>query len=78
MEAAALSEMAENTKDDPAFRVPTVDWERTARAVLAVGSTVIDATPTPVKLPPPLDSHEVELWGQTREEWRARRARPST
>ena len=31
----------------------------------------------PVKLAPPLDSHVVELWGQTREEWRARRARPS-
>jgi len=28
----------------------------------------------PGKLPPPLDSHQVELWGQTREEWRARRA----
>ena len=31
LEAAALSEMAENTKDDPGFRVPTVDWERTGR-----------------------------------------------
>ena len=31
LEAAALSEMAENTKDDPDFRVPAVDWERTAR-----------------------------------------------
>jgi ubiquinone biosynthesis protein len=26
LEAAALSEMAENAKDDPDFRVPTVDW----------------------------------------------------
>jgi len=25
-------------------------------------------------LPPPLDKHEIELWGQTREEWRARRS----
>lgn len=30
-EASALSEMAENTAGDPEFRVPTVDWERTAR-----------------------------------------------
>ena len=32
LEAAALSEMAENTKDDPDFRVPAVDWDRTAQA----------------------------------------------
>jgi ubiquinone biosynthesis protein len=31
LEAAALSEMAENTRDDPGFRVPAVDWERTGR-----------------------------------------------
>jgi len=31
LEAAALSEMADNTRDDPGFRVPTVDWERTGR-----------------------------------------------
>jgi len=36
MEAAALSEMAENTKDDPDFRVPTVDWNHTAREVLTL------------------------------------------
>ena len=36
LEAAALSEMAENTKDDPDFRVPTVDWDRTAREVLTL------------------------------------------
>jgi ubiquinone biosynthesis protein len=34
MEAAALSEMAENTKGDPGFRVPRVDWQRTSRDVL--------------------------------------------
>jgi ubiquinone biosynthesis protein len=43
LEAAALSEMAENTKDDPDFRVPTVDWNRTARGVLTL--EWIDATP---------------------------------
>src|SRR5690606_37480392 len=36
LEAAALSEMRENTKDDPGFRVPTVDWERTAKDVLTI------------------------------------------
>jgi len=36
LEAAALSEMAENTKDDPDFRVPTVDWNLTARDVLTL------------------------------------------
>ncbi len=36
LEAAALSEMAENTKDDPDFRVPEVDWDRTSHAVLTM------------------------------------------
>ncbi|WP_298276034.1 2-polyprenylphenol 6-hydroxylase [uncultured Bradyrhizobium sp.] len=36
LEAAALSEMAENTSDDPDFRVPTVDWDRTAHSVLTM------------------------------------------
>ena len=36
LEAAALSEMAENTRDDPDFRVPAVDWNRTARDVLTL------------------------------------------
>ncbi|HEY7242480.1 MAG TPA: 2-polyprenylphenol 6-hydroxylase [Xanthobacteraceae bacterium] len=35
-EAAALSEMAENTRNDPDFRVPGVDWDRTARDVLTL------------------------------------------
>jgi ubiquinone biosynthesis protein len=43
LEAAALSEMAENTKDDPDFRVPAVDWERTAKDVLTL--EWIDGTP---------------------------------
>ncbi len=34
MEAAAASELGENFKDDPSFRVPAVDWQRTARRVL--------------------------------------------
>ena len=36
LEAAALSELAENTRDDPGFRVPAVDWERTGRDVLTM------------------------------------------
>ena len=36
LEAAALSELAENTKDDPGFRVPWVDWERTGRDVVTM------------------------------------------
>ncbi|RWX76793.1 2-polyprenylphenol 6-hydroxylase [Neorhizobium lilium] len=36
LEAAALSELAQNTADDPGFRVPTVDWERTGRDVITM------------------------------------------
>jgi ubiquinone biosynthesis protein len=36
LEAAALSEMAENTSGDPDFRVPTVDWDRTTHNVLTM------------------------------------------
>ena len=43
LEAAALSEMAENTRADLNFRVPTVDWDRTAREVLTL--EWIDGTP---------------------------------
>ncbi len=34
LEAAAMSELAENTKEDTDFRVPRPEWERTARDVL--------------------------------------------
>ena len=36
LEAAALSELRDNTAGDPGFRVPTVDWERTGRDVLTM------------------------------------------
>ena len=36
LEAAALSEMAENTRNDPDFRVPVVDWDRTSHSVLTM------------------------------------------
>jgi ubiquinone biosynthesis protein len=43
LEAAALSEMAENAREDKQFRVPAVDWDRTAREVLTL--EWIDGTP---------------------------------
>jgi len=43
LEAAALSEMAENTKDDPGFRVPSVDWLHVSKDVLTL--EWIDGTP---------------------------------
>jgi ubiquinone biosynthesis protein len=43
LEAAALSEMADNTRGDKGFRVPTVDWDRTAREVLTL--EWVDGTP---------------------------------
>ena len=43
LEAAAISEMAGNIKDDEGFRVPTIDWKRTAKRVLTV--EWIDGTP---------------------------------
>jgi len=36
LEAAALSEMAENTREDHDFRVPSVDWDRTSHHVLTM------------------------------------------
>ena len=37
LEAAAISEIAENTKGDTGFVVPTVSWEHTAHNVLTTG-----------------------------------------
>ncbi len=36
LEAAALSEMAENTQEDPGFRVPGVEWLHTSKGVLTM------------------------------------------
>jgi ubiquinone biosynthesis protein len=36
LEAAAASEFAENVADDPDFRVPKIDWDRTTREVLTL------------------------------------------
>lgn len=39
-EAAAASELAENFKNDPTFRVPKVDWVRTSKRVLTLERVV--------------------------------------
>lgn len=36
LEAAALNEVGESMADEPGFRVPSVDWQRTARDVLTL------------------------------------------
>ncbi len=43
LEAAAISEMADNIASDEGFRVPAVDWRRTAKRVLTL--EWIDGTP---------------------------------
>ena len=43
MEGAAASELAQNTRDDPDFRVPVLDWSRTGAHVLT--SEWVDGTP---------------------------------
>jgi ubiquinone biosynthesis protein len=43
LEAAALSEIIENTAGDPGFRAPAPDWERTGRDVLTMAW--VDGTP---------------------------------
>lgn len=34
MEAAAISELYDNTKDDEGFEIPTIHWPQTARNVM--------------------------------------------
>ena len=36
LEAAAAAELRENCADDPGFRVPRIDWRRTARRILTL------------------------------------------
>ena len=43
LEAAAAAEFAENLADDPGFRAPKIDWDRTTRAALTM--EWIDGTP---------------------------------
>ena len=63
---------------DYAFEV--LGWERVVHSIVPdnhaskrvaerLGSRYLE----PARMPPPLDTLDVELWGQTRDEWRARR-----
>ena len=61
MEAAAISEMAENTKTDEGFRVPTVDWTRSARRALTL--EWIDATPIADRNALAAKDHDVKALG---------------
>ena len=62
MEAAAISEMAENTAEDEDFRVPTVDWTRSARRVLTM--EWIDATPMSDLAALEAKGHDLKRLGQ--------------
>ncbi len=63
LEAAALSEMAENTAKDPGFRVPTVDWDRTGKSVLTL--EWIDATPLSDMAALEKSGHDLPALGRT-------------
>jgi ubiquinone biosynthesis protein len=43
MEAAAAEELGDNFRDDPDYRAPTIDWDRTAERVLTLER--VDGTP---------------------------------
>src|SRR6185312_7728870 len=43
MEAAAAEELGANFQDDPSYRAPTIDWDRTAERVLTLER--VDGTP---------------------------------
>ncbi|MGC2408461.1 MAG: 2-polyprenylphenol 6-hydroxylase [Methyloceanibacter sp.] len=61
MEAAALSEMAENAKNDEGFRVPHVDWSRSARRVLTL--EWIDGVPISDRETLHAQGHDVKALG---------------
>ncbi len=61
MEAAAISEMAQNIKNDEGFRVPTVDWSRSARRVLTL--EWIDGIPIADRQALAAAGHEVKALG---------------
>ncbi|NNF79358.1 MAG: 2-polyprenylphenol 6-hydroxylase [Rhizobiales bacterium] len=63
MEAAAISEMAQNTAEDPGFRVPSVDWTRTGRRVLTlewIGGVPVSDVPAVKEA-----GHHLETLGDT-------------
>ncbi|MGY0798720.1 GNAT family N-acetyltransferase [Lysobacter sp. A286] len=46
------------------------------RASQALAARLGSTNRGPGRLPPPLEDHPIEIWGQTREQWQARRAKP--
>jgi len=63
------------------FAFDTLGWNRVVHSIVpdnldsqAVARRLGSHLLGPARMPPPLDALEVQLWGQTREEWRARRA----
>ncbi len=63
LEAAAISEMADNIKSEPDFRVPTVDWRRTSRRVMTI--EWIDGTPIADKAALAAQGFDLKALGQT-------------
>ncbi len=63
LEAAAMSEMAENLKSDEGFRIPAVDWRRTAKRVLV--TEWIDGTPISDKAALQAAGHDIHALGMT-------------
>jgi ubiquinone biosynthesis protein len=63
MEAAAISEMADNVAGDAGFRVPKVDWSRSSRRVLTLDW--IDGVPLSDHARLAEAGHDLPLLGQT-------------
>ncbi len=63
LEAAAISELAENIKDEPGFKVPGVDWKRTAKRVLT--TDWIDGIPISDHAALKAAGHDFKALGQT-------------
>ena len=63
LEAAAISEMAENSAHDENFRVPEVDWRRTARRVMTL--EWIDGIPISDRAALESAGHDCHELGQT-------------
>ena len=69
LEAAAISEMAENTKGDSGFIIPTISWDHTTDTVLTTTWSTVSRSATSRRWTPP---------GSTARRWPARCCRPSS
>ena len=67
LEAAAASEFAENSKDDPDIRAPAIDWDRTTREVMTM--EWMDGHPL-------TDPERLEALGFDPRGWRGRSSSP--